>query len=106
HARGIPATRGLAVVTRGEDICRGIDFRGAILTRVAKCHLRVGTFQYAANWGTVSDVKQLADYAIKRHDPELLDRDTPYVDFLKAVIKRQVRLVAQWQLVGFIHGVM
>ena len=106
HALGIPTTRGLAVVTTGEDIFRGIDFPGAILTRVAKSHLRVGTFQYAANWGTVSDVKQLADYAIKRHDSELLDRDTPYVDFLKAVIKRQARLVAQWQLVGFIHGVM
>src|SRR5699024_3778312 len=103
---GVSPGRGVAVVTTGDDSFRGIDFPGAILSRVANSHLRVGTFQYAANWGTVSDVKQLADYAIKRHDPELLDRDTPHVDVLKAEIKRQARLVAQWQLVGFIHGVM
>src|SRR5699024_9572300 len=75
-------------------------------TRVAQSRLRLGTFQYAANWGTVADVKPLEDYAIKRHDPELLDSDTPYLDLLKGVIRRQAKLVAQWQLVGFIHGVM
>lgn len=106
HALDIPTTRGLAVVTTGEAIFRETKLTGAILTRVASSHLRVGTFQYAAAWGEMDDLRVLADYTIKRHFPELLDNEHPYLSLLKEVIKRQASLVNKWQLVGFIHGVM
>ncbi|QUW22913.1 YdiU family protein [Sporosarcina sp. Marseille-Q4063] len=106
HALGIPTTRSLAVVTTGETIYRETMLAGAILTRVAKSHLRVGTFQYAAQWGTFDDLQQLADYAIKRHYPEIESDENRYLSFLQAVIIRQAALIAKWQLVGFIHGVM
>jgi serine/tyrosine/threonine adenylyltransferase len=106
HALGIPTTRSLAVVTTGEDIIRETMLPGAILTRVAASHIRVGTFQYGAQWGTTDEFKQLADYTINRHYPEIEADENRYLSFLKAVISRQAELIAKWQLVGFIHGVM
>ena len=104
-ALGIPTTRSLAVVTTGEPVYRESVRRGAILTRMAASHLRVGTFEYAARLGEDA-VRQLADYAIARHDPELSGSPTKYLEFFKAVADRQASLIARWQLVGFIHGVM
>lgn len=106
HGLHIPTTRSLAVVTTGETVIRETDLRGAILTRVATSHLRVGTFEFAANWGTEEDLRTLADYAIKRHYAEALNDENRYLSLLQGVIKRQAELVAKWQLVGFIHGVM
>ncbi|MCA1031163.1 YdiU family protein [Bacillus timonensis] len=106
HGLGIPTTRSLAVVTTGEDVIRETNLPGAVLTRVAASHIRVGTFQYAAKLGTVEDLQALADYTIDRHYPEVESHENKYLSFLKAVIKRQAALIAKWQLVGFIHGVM
>ncbi|MGE6260062.1 protein adenylyltransferase SelO [Heyndrickxia sporothermodurans] len=106
HALGIPTTRSLAVVTTGESIFRETELPGAILTRVAASHLRVGTFQYVAQWGTVEELRILADYTIKRHYPEIEADESRYHSLLREVIKRQAELIAKWQLVGFIHGVM
>lgn len=106
HALGIPTTRSLAVVVTGEPVYRETVLPGAVLTRVASSHLRVGTFEYAAQWGNGDDLKQLADYAIKRHDPDIINHDERYLSFLYRVIERQARLIAKWQLVGFVHGVM
>lgn len=106
HALEIPTTRSLAVVTTGEAVIRETDLPGAILTRVAASHLRVGTFQYVANWGTVEEIKALADYTIQRHYPEVEGKESRYLSLLQEVIKRQADLIAKWQLVGFIHGVM
>ncbi|MDZ5473651.1 YdiU family protein [Bacillus sp. 31A1R] len=106
HALGIPTTRSLAVVSTGEKVYRETILPGAILTRVAASHLRVGTFQYAANWGSVEELKALADYAIQRHYPDIHSAEHRYLSLLKEVIKRQALLISKWQLVGFIHGVM
>ncbi|TYS59381.1 YdiU family protein [Bacillus infantis] len=106
HSLGIPTTRSLAVVTTGEMIRRETMLPGAILTRVADSHLRIGTFQFAAQFGEKEDVKALADYAILRHYPEIEGHEQPYLELLKAVIRRQASLIAKWQLAGFIHGVM
>lgn len=106
HALGIPTTRSLAVVTTGESIIRETELPGAILTRIAASHLRVGTFQYAANFGTIEDVRTLADYTIERHYPHVADDENRYLSLLQEVVKRQADLIAKWQLVGFIHGVM
>ncbi|MFJ7950165.1 YdiU family protein [Lysinibacillus sp. NPDC096418] len=106
HALGIPTTRSLAVVTTGESIIRETELLGAVLTRVAASHLRVGTFQYVAQWGTVEDLRALADYALQRHYPDVDADENRYLNLLQAVIKRQATLIARWQLVGFIHGVM
>ncbi|MFE0420842.1 protein adenylyltransferase SelO, partial [Streptomyces tendae] len=106
HALEIPTTRSLAVTKTGERILRETRLPGAILTRTAASHLRVGTFQFAAQWGTVDDIRSLADYAIKRHYPELEQEENRYLALLEEVIKRQAKLISQWQLVGFIHGVM
>ncbi|MFK3938540.1 YdiU family protein [Alkalihalobacillus sp. NPDC078783] len=103
---GIPTTRSLAVVTTGELVLREIGLPGAVMTRVASSHLRVGTFQYAAANGNVEELKKLADYAIQRHDPALESEENPYLAFYRSVLKRQAELIAKWQLVGFIHGVM
>lgn len=103
HGLGIPTTRSLAVVETGQKVFREKILEGAVLTRVASSHIRVGTFQYARAFCDVEDLKELADYTIARHYPETAGR---YVDFLKAVIRRQACLISQWQLVGFIHGVM
>jgi uncharacterized protein YdiU (UPF0061 family) len=106
HALGIPTTRSLAVVTTGESIIRENLLPGAILTRVAASHIRVATFQYAAEWGRVEELRALADYTLKRHFPEVDGAENRYLFLLKQVIKRQALLIAKWQLVGFIHGVM
>jgi uncharacterized protein YdiU (UPF0061 family) len=106
HALGIPTTRSLAVVTTGELVIRETDQPGAILTRVAASHLRVGTFQYAANLGTIEELRTLADYTIKRHYPDVEADENRYLSLLREVIKRQAELISKWQLVGFIHGVM
>lgn len=106
HALGIPTTRSLSVVTTGESIMRETVQPGAVMTRIAASHLRVGTFQFAAKWGTFEDLKALADYAIERHYPILLANENRYLAFLKEVIERQAALIAKWQIVGFIHGVM
>jgi len=103
---GIPTTRSLAVVTTGEGIMRETKLPGAVLTRVALSHIRVGTFQFAAKWGSVDELKALADYSIRRHFPEAIDEYNPYLSMLKKVIERQASLIAKWQLVGFVHGVM
>ena len=103
---GIPTTRSLAVVTTGEAVIRDDVLPGAILTRVAASHIRVGTFQYASHWGTKEGLKILTDYTLKRHFPEAGAQENRYLYFLKEVIKRQASLIAKWQLVGFIHGVM
>ncbi|WP_128101704.1 YdiU family protein [Paenibacillus sp. DCT19] len=106
HALGIPTTRILSVVSTGETITRETERPGAILTRVASSHLRVGTFQYAARWGTVEELRALADYTLERHYSYIKLDEHRYRSLLEEVIKRQATLVAQWQLVGFIHGVM
>ncbi|MDR6226681.1 protein adenylyltransferase SelO [Desmospora profundinema] len=104
HTLGIPTTRSLAVVTTGESVIRETELPGAVLTRVAASHLRVGTFQYIAKWGALDELRILADYTLKRHFPEA--DENRYLFLLQQVIKRQAVLIAKWQLVGFIHGVM
>ena len=105
-ALGVPTTRALAVVATGETIWRETRLPGAVLTRVAASHLRVGTFQFFAARGDKAQLKALADYAIARHDPGLASADQPYLAFLDAVIGRQAALIAQWMGLGFVHGVM
>ncbi len=106
HALGIPATRALAVVATGEHIRRETVLPGAVLTRVAASHLRVGTFEYAARHEDPTLLRRLADYAIGRHYPHARDAENPYLAFFAGVVDAQASLVARWMLVGFIHGVM
>ena len=103
---GIPTTRSLAAVISGESVMRETMLPGAVLTRVASSHIRVGTFQFFAARGDTDGVRRLADHAIGRHYPELAQADRPYHALLDTVIARQADLVARWLLVGFIHGVM
>src|ERR1700733_10002538 len=105
-ALGVPTTRALAAVTTGERVLRDTVLPGAVLTRVAASHLRVGTFQYFAAQGDTEGTRRLADYAIARHYPEAARVKQPYLALLNGVIARQASLVAQWMLLGFIHGVM
>ncbi|MEE4263127.1 MAG: YdiU family protein [Desulfobacteraceae bacterium] len=106
YALDIPTTRSLAVVTTGEPVFRETTLQGAILTRIAASHIRVGTFEYAAARGRPDEIRTLADYTIRRHFPDLARSGNPYLALLGAVIERQASLVARWLLVGFIHGVM
>ena len=106
HALGIPTTRSLAVVKTGEWVMREEKLQGAILTRVAASHLRVGTFEYATHFGSFDDTRSLADYTIIRHFPSFSTSKNKYRLMLEEVIKRQAVLISKWQLVGFIHGVM
>ncbi|MGY5779497.1 protein adenylyltransferase SelO [Rhizobium sp. LEGMi135b] len=106
HALGIPTTRALAAVTTGEPVYREEVLPGAIFTRVAASHIRVGTFQFFAARGDTDSLKILADYVIGRHYPEIRDRANPYLALLEAVADRQAALIARWLHVGFIHGVM
>ena len=106
HALNIPTTRSLAVVVTGESVMRDELLSGAVLTRVAKSHIRVGTFQFASTLNDIQKLKALTDYTIDRHYPECKEKDNPYLAFLNAVIERQALLVSQWMHVGFIHGVM
>ena len=106
HALGIPTTRSLAVVTTGERVFREDVVPGAVLTRVARSHVRVGTFQYFAARGDQDGVRELLDYVIARHYPDARNANVPALAVLKAVAERQAALIADWMGVGFIHGVM
>ena len=117
HALGIPTTRSLAVVTTGESVYREAVLEGAVLTRVAASHIRVGTMQWAAVHNRdgssteahsvkVEPTQALADYTLARHYPDLADAPDPYIALFDAILARQASLIARWQLVGFIHGVM
>jgi serine/tyrosine/threonine adenylyltransferase len=106
HALGIPTTRALAVVATGESVLRDTLLPGAVLTRVAASHIRVGTFQFFAARSDQARVQALADYTIARHYPDLAAEPAPYLALFEAVIGAQARLIAQWMGVGFIHGVM
>jgi serine/tyrosine/threonine adenylyltransferase len=105
-ALGIPTTRALAAVTTGERVFRETILPGAIFTRVAASHLRIGTFQFFAARGDTEGLRTLANYAIARHYPEAANAESPFRALLDGVILRQAQLVAQWLLIGFIHGVM
>jgi protein adenylyltransferase len=105
-ALGIPATRALAAVATGESVYRETEIPGAVLTRVAASHVRVGTFQYFAARADVEATRRLADFVIERHYPEALTAERPAVALLRAVAERQARLISSWMQVGFIHGVM
>ncbi len=106
HALGVPTTRSLAVVTTGEQVFREQPLPGAVLTRVAASHIRVGTFEYFARRGDQDAVRELLDYVIARHDPQVRDAQNPALALLDAVALRQAQLIAEWMRVGFIHGVM
>jgi len=105
-ALGIPTTRSLAVTTTGERVFREEALEGAVLTRVAASHIRVGTMQWAAAYRDVEAMRALADYTRARHYPALAESSQPYIALFDAILERQARLMARWQLVGFIHGVM
>lgn len=106
HSLGVPTTRALAVAVTGEEVRREVMEPGAVLTRVASSHLRVGTFEYSARAGDDDAFKRLVDYSIERHYPDVLQSDNPYMAFFEAVLDKQASLIAQWMLIGFIHGVM
>jgi protein adenylyltransferase len=106
HALGIPTTRSLAVATTGEPVYRETMLQGAVLTRVAASHIRVGTVQWAAAHDDREALGALADYTRARHYPELAESAEPHIALLEAIAERQASLIARWQLVGFIHGVM
>jgi serine/tyrosine/threonine adenylyltransferase len=106
HALGIPTTRSLAVATTGESVYRETVLQGAVLTRAAASHIRVGTMEWAAAHGGESATRALADYTLQRHYPELAHSSEPYIALFDAILARQASLIARWQLVGFIHGVM
>ena len=106
HGLNIPTTRSLAVVTTGEDVIRETPLPGAILTRVASSHIRVGTFQYVSMFSDLKTLKMLVNYTINRHYPELKNKKNQAIELLKIVIEKQTYLVTNWMRVGFIHGVM
>ena len=106
HALGIPTTRSLAVVSTGEPVYRDTALDGAVLARVAASHIRVGTMQWAAAHRDVDALRALSDYTRARHYPQLAEAPDPHLALLDAIVDAQARLIARWQLVGFIHGVM
>jgi serine/tyrosine/threonine adenylyltransferase len=106
HALGVPTTRALAVVATGRRVRRESLLPGAVLSRVASSHLRVGSFQYARATDDVPLLRRVADHAIARHHPQAAESDRPYLAFFEAVVAAQAALVARWMLVGFVHGVM
>ena len=106
HFLGIPTTRSLAVVKTGENVIREKQLPGAVLTRVAKSHIRVGTFQYATVKTNINDLKKLFYYTIERHYPKLIQTNNPALGLLNIVMENQIKLVTNWMRVGFIHGVM
>ena len=106
HALNIPTTRSLAVVSTGEEVIREQKLPGAILTRVASSHIRVGTFQYIASTQNADDLKTLFNYTIDRHYPQIKDSKTKALDLLNLLMQKQCELVINWMRVGFIHGVM
>src|SRR5690606_31076707 len=106
HALGVPTTRSLAVVATGRQVRRESDLPGAVLTRTASSHLRVGSFQFARVTGDLDLLRALADHAISRHHPHAADAPEPHLALYDAVLGTQAGLVARWMAVGFIHGVM
>ena len=106
HALNIPTTRSLAVVKTGEKVVRENLLPGAILTRVASSHIRVGTFQYIAAKQNINDLKTLVNYTVERHYPEIQTSKNKAIDLLNLVMEKQCQLVVNWMRVGFIHGVM
>ena len=106
HGLGISTTRSLAVVTTGENVIRETPLPGAILTRIAASHIRVGTFQYVAMQDDIKTLKTLFNYTINRHYPELKDTSNQALSLLKIVMEKQIKLITDWMRVGFIHGVM
>jgi len=106
HALHVPTTRSLAVVGTGRAVQRETELPGAVLTRIASSHLRVGSFQYAASTGDVDLLRRLADHAIARHHPDAATADRPYLALFEAVVAAQASLIARWMLIGFVHGVM
>ena len=106
HALNIPTTRSLAVVSTGENVQRETNLKGAILTRIASSHLRVGTFQYVAAKQDLETLKKLVHYSVDRHYPELKDETNPAISLFKTVMKKQIKLIVNWMRVSFIHGVM
>jgi len=106
NSLGLPTTRALAAVATGEIVFREQPLPGAILTRVASSHVRVGTFQYFAARGDVDSVRRLAEYSMERHYPEAALAANPHLELLRCAVQAQARLVAGWMAVGFIHGVM
>ncbi len=106
HNLNIPTTRSLAVVTTGEKIIREKELPGAILTRIASSHIRVGTFQYIAASGSFEELRLLSEYTLQRHFPAVASEEKRFLLLLKEVIKKQAQLIAKWQLAGFVHGVM
>lgn len=106
HALGVDTTRSLAVVATGNTVLRETPLPGAVLARVADSHLRVGTFQYARSMDDDELLRRLADHAIARHHPHAADSVNPYLELFSSVLRAQADLVAQWMLIGFIHGVM
>jgi len=106
HALGVPTTRSLAAVSSGEFVLREQRLPGAILTRVAASHVRVGTFEFFAARGPAEAIRVLADYVIERHYPDARSSGQPYLSLLRSIVQRQALLIARWMQVGFIHGVM
>ena len=106
HALGIPTTRSLMAATTGETVVRDKALPGAVLVRVASSHIRIGTFEYFANRGDTEALQLLLEQVINRHHPDARDADNPALEVLRSTIAKQARLVARWQLIGFIHGVM
>ncbi|TCI04400.1 YdiU family protein [Corallincola luteus] len=106
HALGVPTTRCLAVVTTGETVYRDLPKPGAVVTRIASSHIRVGSFQYFAAKGDIVSLKTLTDYTIDRHFPTLKAAANPVLELLGAVMDKQVTLIVEWMRIGFIHGVM
>tara|TARA_B100002052_G_scaffold299164_1_gene335846 strand:+ start:7892 stop:9343 length:1452 start_codon:yes stop_codon:yes gene_type:complete len=106
HHLKIPTTRSLAVIDTGEKVNREITNNGAVLTRIALSHIRVGTFEYGKYFCSKEDFKNFINYVIERHYPEILNHESPYVELLKIIINKQIDLIVNWVRVGFIHGVM
>ncbi len=102
----IPSTRSLAAVTTGEQVYRETALPGAVLARVAQSHIRIGTFQFFASKQDTEALQMLVAHVIARHYPDLAAADNPAQALLQEVVSQQAQLVARWQLVGFIHGVM
>jgi serine/tyrosine/threonine adenylyltransferase len=106
HAMGVPTTRSLAAVATGDPVYRDEALPGAVLTRIASSHIRVGTFEYFASHHGVDHVRRLADYVIARHFPEAAAAPNRYLALFEAVLDRQAVLIAKWSCLGFVHGVM
>lgn len=106
HAMGVPTSRSLALVTTGRTVQRERHLPGAVITRVAQSHVRVGTFEYFAIRSDLEALRVLADYVIERHELVPRHHDSPYLELLREVVRRQAELIAQWMNVGFVHGVM